>query len=269
MKFSEMEREVIALKAINETIDSMINRGLLELYGSDPTTNILFHSAIHQKFFNIMLVDFLSTLDERLAGTKEPSLSLLTKICDKPEFNLEESIARLRDSVKELKDWLETEVTIEAWLPSIDRNLDLKILRSEFLRICGNISKHSFARLTKTASELLSILKRNGAAIDEQDSLLILDDFYQRFHLDILNYHGTTLCELLNNIRWVIHDYLLPQYNLSMKPDASDPIKYEYKIPNEITTKFGRMCYWDLMNGIRRGPYVRKFTGSKWLKLRY
>ena len=269
MQFVEIELEVITLKAINEAIDSMINHTVLELRGSDPDTEVWFHTATHHKFFSIMLVDFLSDLDEKLVGTKTSCLGILLEICDKPKFNLSESVTQLRDSVADLRSWLETEVTIPVWLSSIDKNLDLKILRFEFLRICGNISKHGFARLTKTSRELVLILKRNGVAIDEQDSLLILDDFYERFQPDILNYHGTTLCEMLNNIRWGIHEYLLPQYNFSIKHDPGDPTWYGYNIPDEINSKLGKTCYWDLMNEIRSGPPVNRFVGTRWLKLRY
>jgi len=269
MMFTEIEHEIILLKTINGAIDSMVNHSIFELRGADPSTEVWFHTAIHQKFFNIMLVDYLSGPDEMLAQTKGSFLSQLLEICDKPQFNVNGSVAQLRDSSLALKSWLDTEVMIKTWLPSIEKNLDLKILRSDFLRISGNISKHSPSRLTRTSKELASILKRNGVAVDEQDSLLILDDFYQRFHSDILNYHGTTLCEMLNNIRWGIHEYLLPQYNLSMKRDTNDPIKYEYIIPDGINSKLGRTYYWDLMNEVRGAPYVRKFVGTKWLKLRY
>jgi hypothetical protein len=36
-----------------------------------------------------------------------------------------------------------------------------------------------------------------------------LDDFYERFHKDILNYHSSTIAEFLNNIRWGIYEYWL------------------------------------------------------------
>ena len=49
-----------------------------------------------------------------------------------------------------------------------------------------------------------------------EGALLALADFYERFHTDVLNYHGSTLVEFLNNIRWGIHYYLHPQYKQSM-----------------------------------------------------
>jgi hypothetical protein len=43
-----------------EIIDSMVNFETLELKGQDPDSEISFPTSTHQKFFNVLLVDFLS-----------------------------------------------------------------------------------------------------------------------------------------------------------------------------------------------------------------
>jgi hypothetical protein len=60
-----IEEEVILLKAVKELIDSMVNFEVLDVVGSDPDCNILFRTMTHQRFFNIVLVDFLSRTDKR------------------------------------------------------------------------------------------------------------------------------------------------------------------------------------------------------------
>ena len=65
MKLSDIEEEVVFLKAIKEIIDSMVNFAMLTLHGSDPDASVLFETSIHQRFFNIILVDFLSRTDKK------------------------------------------------------------------------------------------------------------------------------------------------------------------------------------------------------------
>jgi hypothetical protein len=68
MKFNNTEKEVIFLKAINELIDSMVNYEVLDLHGQNPDASIVFRTRTHQKFFNIILLDFLSCSDRKLLG---------------------------------------------------------------------------------------------------------------------------------------------------------------------------------------------------------
>ena len=121
------------------------------------------------------------------------------------------------------------------------------------------------------SNEIRKILEKRGIKLSFHDSLLILDDFYERFHDDILIYHGSNIAEMLNNIRWGIHEYLLPEFNKSYKKDDSDArgLLYGYTYPEKIKSKFARNCYWSLMNSVRAEPRIRKFKSTKWLKLRY
>ena len=66
MKLNNIEREVIFLRAIKELIDEMVNWEVVELVGKDPHSNISFNSITHKRFFNILLVDFLSCSDKKV-----------------------------------------------------------------------------------------------------------------------------------------------------------------------------------------------------------
>lgn len=56
MALNGIEEEVILLKAVKEFIDSMVNFEMLQIYGSDPDSNILFNTSTHQKLFNVILL---------------------------------------------------------------------------------------------------------------------------------------------------------------------------------------------------------------------
>jgi hypothetical protein len=102
-----------------------------------------------------------------------------------------------------------------------------------------------------------------------EESLLALTDFYERFHTDILNYHSSTIAEFLNNIRWGIYEYMQPEFHRSIVWESGDPPKYRYIYPDAVTSRLAKECYWELMNEVRSAPYMRKFTVTKSLKLRY
>ncbi len=153
-------------------------------------------------------------------------------------------------------------------MPSIDVQSQLKMRRVEFLKLCGNVTKHSFLRSAGFAEALRSLLDKSGHKITLDQALLALGDFYERFHTDILSYHASTLAELLNNIRWGIYEYLNPEYKASVKFEMGSPA-YHYVIPEFVTSDFARTCYWDLLNEVRSEPCMRRFEATRWLKQRY
>lgn len=270
IKFTDTEEEVIILKAVIELINSMVNFELMDLLGNDPDSNILFKAPTHQRFFNIILVDFLSSPQQTGSNIKQPTyLEDLTKIVNTPHFDENNSVHNLKVATQEFKKWVRTKVSVPIWLPSINKDAILKIERLDFLKMTGNISKHHFLKLTVTARKFLKILSESGITVDSDEALLALAEFYERFHTDILNYHSRTIAEFLNNIRWGIYDYLQPEFKKSIVWEGGDPPKYHYTYPKEIQSEFAKACYWELMNEVSSKPYMRKFKVTKWLKLRY
>ena len=270
IKSSGIEQEVIVLKAVIELINSMVNFERMDLLGNDPDSKVAFKSPTHQKFFNIILVDFLSSPLQTGSNIKQPTyLEDLTKIVNNPYFNENDSVHNLKVATQEFKDWLEQEVEVGVWLPSIDTDTRLKIKRLDFLKMTGDISKHNYLRAIGVAEELKEILSKNGITVDINEAILALAEFYERFHTDILNYHSSTIAEFLNNIRWGIYHYLQPEFNKSIVWEGGDPPKYHYTYPEKIQSEFAKACYWELMNEVRSKPYMRKFKVTKWLKLRY
>ncbi len=269
MTLNDIEEEVVFLKAINEIIDATINHSMLTLQGNDPESSILFESSTHQRFFNIVLVDFLSRTDKKAPVKRNSYLGALRAISACPQFDVDSSAVPLRNATGTFVDWLEQVVSVDVWLPSIDTKTSLRISRLDFIKMCGDISKHNVLRSVGVAEELRQALAVNGVSINLEDAMLTLGDFYERFHTDILNYHGSTIAEFLNNIRWGIYEYLQPEFRRSIVWEGGDPPKYRYTYPIGIGNEFAKQCYWDLMNEIRRPPYVRRFQVTKWLKLRY
>lgn len=267
---TDIEEEVILLKAVWELIASMVNFEMLKVYGNDPDSNVLFNTMTHQRFFNIVLVDFLSRTDKRAFIKQTSYLGALKNISKDPKFDVNSSVTSLSTTTHEFSEWLEQEIEVhKIWMPSINTETTLRLSRMSFLKMCGNISKHNFLRLISVAEELKKILSRSGVSVELDEALLALDDFYQWFHADILNYHASTIAEFLNNIRWGIYEYLQPEFQRSIVWESRDPPKYRYAYPKGVTSRLAQEYYWDIMNEVRSPPYVRRFQVTKWLKLRY
>lgn len=266
---TDIEQEVILLKAVIDLINSMVNFDLMDLLGNDPDSNILFKSPIHQVLFNIILVDFLSCTDEKGPINPTSYVGGLSKIVNNPHFDENNSVNALKVATQEFKVWLEQEVHVNTRLPSIDKEVKLDISRFDFLKMTGNISKHNYLRAIKVADDLKAILSKHGITVDINEALLALADFYERYHKDILNYHISTIAEFLNSIRWGICDYLKPELKKSIVWKGGHLPKYHYTYPQGIQNEFAKACYWDLMNDVLSKPYMRKFKVNKWLKLQY
>ena len=207
----------------------------------------MFSSITHQSFFNIILVDFLSKTDKKAPIKQTSYLGGLKSISKNPSFDINNSIESLKLATQEFVHWLEQKVEVAVWLPSIEANTTLKISRISFLKMCGDISKHNFLRAVGVADELKDALSQSGVTIHIDDALLALADFYERFHTDILNYHGSTIAEFLNNLRWGIYEYLQPEFRRSTIWEAGNPPMYRYTYPDGVVTNLAKNCYWELV----------------------
>jgi len=232
MGFTKVERKVIGLWIATQALDSMVNHVLLKLVGQENPKEVRFETLVHQQLLNILLLDFLENVNFKLTNVQGSCVELLEEICHLASFNNSGSVNFLHEPLQKLKDWLETVITVETFFPSINRTIFLEIKRKDSLYICGNMSKHNVSRLTRGAAKRLrEVLQRHNVRVDSKNVLHLLGDFYERFHEDILEYQATVITELLNNVRWGIHHYLLPEYLQAQTQDTSDSTKYSYRFP--------------------------------------
>lgn len=268
IKLNEIEEEVVFLNAIEEMIGLMVNFGMLTLHGSDPNSSILFETSMHQRFFNIVLVDFLSCSDKKAPVNQRTYLGALKTILTQPKFDVDNSVASLRDATDTFVKWLAQEISVDVPLPSINTQTSIYISRLDSLKMCGNISKHNVLRSVGIAEEFQKKLLTSNISVELEDAMLALGDFYARFHTDILNYHSSTIAEFLNNIHWGIYEYLQPEFRRSIVWEEGNTRKY-HSLPIGIKSNFAKQCYWNLMNDVRQQPYMQRFHVSKCLKQRY
>ncbi len=263
-----LDREIVVLNACSSIINDMVNRSIFTVCGKNDSlviTNeelgLLPHTEVHQKFFNILLVELLSGPNKEVLGLEKiPEnkndigyLYYLTSVAGNPQLNPNDYV-KLQKSVNDFINWLEEECTVEkVWPSSIDKELNFKISRWQFIKICGDISKHGFIRLSKRIDDIISVLNKNNFPITKEQAYLVLPEFYEWFHNDIFNYHINTIAEFLNEINWSIYDYIKP---------IRDNIKLETKITNQVVESM----YFDLKNF---KPYIPRFKTSKYLKMRY
>ncbi len=269
MSLSAIEEETVFLMAVTDIIDSIMNHELLSVSGTDPDSQILFHSPVHQRLFNIILVDFLSRTDRAARVRQTTYLAALRSVASTPSFDVGGSVGALRQATAAFTEWLEQTVEVGVWLPSINATPRIGLSRVAFLKMCGDIAKHNFLRAVGVAKDLQKALAATGTSIELDDALLALAEFYERFHTDILNYHGSTIAAFLNNIRWGIFEYLRPELQRSLSRGAAVAPAGRYTIPADLNSEFARQCYLDLMNNVYNPPYVRRFEVTKWLTLRY
>jgi hypothetical protein len=277
MPFNQLEQEIIILRAAWDMIDGLVN---YENFGRGHRVveaELRFNTATHHRLFNILLADFLSTppkgifdLPEAVgpAQTDHTYLFYLKRVCSDPKLNSDSS--SINAPTVALADWLEDECFVEkVWFPSIEVETDIRVSRISFLKICGDIAKHNFARLGVNVRRITRILAENGITIDEGQGFLVLPEFYEWFHTNIGNYHGSTLAELLNNIRWGVFEYLRPEFDRSFEKTEPSSYNYRFRYPLGCNESLARTMYWDLMNKVRAAPYVPRFTTTAVLKQRY
>jgi hypothetical protein len=279
LNLSPVETEILILKSVLDSINSMVNHEVMKLSHKDPNSEIRFPTHTHRQFFNIILLDFLQS---KLFQTDKHCLESLQDVIANPL--LTQNIAPLKIAVVGFQEWLEKDVELsddgevhKFWFPSIDSptldgNIALQITRSEFIKICGNISKHNALGLDRQAETIQKIFKRNNVAIDLTQALLLMEEFYAHFHEDIFAYHCSTIAEFLNNIGLGIHEYLKPEFEKSITYHWNPHHKmddYKFTYPANVNNAFARNLYWELMNLVRGKPYMPHFSINNIFKMRY
>lgn len=264
--YSDLEFEVIGLKVALDTIDSLVNRQMLDFLDSGKNIEIHFPTEPHQKLFYIILTDFLSrNTDTSLLKDDVSCMEQLGRLVSQPLLVIGESAVNLKNAHDVFSEWLEHEIDTKVWASSLNMELPLQLSRQQVIYFAGNMSKHHFGHLTVVRKKINKLLDNTNRP--QHDLIPALENIYADLHGNILNYHGSTIAEMLNNIRWGIHDYLLPEFNRAYR--KVDDVFYEFDVPKDIRTDFAKSCYWELMNSVRSKPYISKFTVNEILKLRY
>lgn len=281
-KYNDTEQEAIILNAIWGMINDMVNYEIFVRPERASDVVMMFSTSTHMRLFNVLLVDFLSQpqarpreavpfdLPKPPANARRSDLThlfYLRKICAAPKFGSDASM--IAGPLDAFSDWLEAEAVVEkVWLPSINTELDFRIERLQFIKMCGDIAKHNFLRLSQNVKRLRKALEENGHTIDEGQAYSALPDFYEWFHRDIFAYHSSTIAEHLNNLRLGIFSYLQPEFARAFH-EVEPRHMYRFHIPSAITDSLAQGMYWDLMNMVRLRPYMPKFEVSPYVKMRY
>lgn len=254
----------------------MVNRAMLCVGDSPEGATIRPNDSYNAELFNILLVDFISPVNSDF-GQADSLCSALSQICNSPNFDHDNSLSELKEAVSALSDWMNHEAMFEKiWLPSIEKEMSITMKREEFIRICGDISKHNPLRLSRTSKRIFDILQKSEPTLDIEDAFSVLEEFYEWFHRDVFYYHLTKISELLNNIGWGIQTYLAGEFSRSYTVDPEKTEKYGmgldvyyFQYPRTVKSKLGKYYYWDLMNEIRAGMYIPRFSTCKYLQGRY
>lgn len=274
---NEVELEVIVLKGAIDLLDEILSNRLFDILGSSPDQNILFKTSYYQKYFYLNLVDFLSSMDEcfQLNGKRCSLFDGLLNVSIFSNLGAKQDMSYLKKGLETFDAWLKTEAEVEHWYPNIDKELTLKLSRLEMLRTCGNISKHTILRLGRTASDVRRMFQKSQINLSDEEAIMCLENFYERFHDDILNYHASYIIEMLLDIRRGINQYLKPVYDKHIRYTGKDERlgiqRYEYEIPGAIKSRIVRDMFWELMNNVRSriGWPIPLIKVWKYLKLRY
>lgn len=283
---NDIERESIILNSAWEMIDDMVNWAMFVKTDRTEPTNLMFETSQHSRLFAILLGDFLSEIrpfkgspvplglkpaPSRARPSDLTFLFHLRQVYGDPKLGADTTA--LSTTVEAFADWLEGEFTAEGVnLHAIDVVADLRIPRFRYIKMCGDIAKHSLARLATNVGHLRKLLEAAGHTVTEQEGYLAIENFYEWFHDDIFIYHSSQIAEFLNNIRWTIHDYLQPEFRRSwhLRREATPnfPI-YGYRVPLGITEPVSRAMYWAVMNRVRAKPWVHRFVISDSFKQRF
>ena len=250
---------------------------------SPDWSNIMFRTDAHSRLFNILLGDFLSIPNPKKGcllpfdlppppddgdGSHRSYLHFLKSVCDDPK--LAPASARLSEVVEAFASWLEGYTVIEkVWFSSMDLELDMKVQRIKALKMTGDIGKHNFTRLEGVVKTFQSTLKANGHVKTIEECYLALPEFQEWFYGHAFGYQSSQIAEFLSSIIWEIHLYLKPEYDRSTIfwfDGTMNMQRYKFEPPADLNQPFAKAMHWDLLNMVRRRPYLPRFIAGENMK---
>ena len=283
---NEIERESIILNSAWGMIDGMVNWAMFVKDDRAKPTNLMFQTEQHSRLFLILLGDFLSEarafkgepiplgLKKAPSNARPSDLTFifhLRQVCEHPKLG--SNATALGKGIQAFADWLEDDfVAPGVNLSAIDVVADVRVKRYRYIKMCGDIAKHNLARLSTNVGHLRKLLETAGYKVSEQEAYLAVENFFERFGEDIFIYHSSHIAEFLNNIRWAIFEYLRPEYQRSWHLEGNATLgfaMYGYDIPAEINEPVARAMYWEVMNRVRRKPWMQRFIVSDSFKQSY
>jgi hypothetical protein len=269
MTYSSAEKDAVGLCITLEAINGGANHALLTLLDIESLpgqAEVRFQSRTHQQLFLVRLLDLVKEGgDSTLTGVTGSCLDVLKVASENKSFDRNGSVRSLAAATKALDVWLNAETPLLLWLPTLDLNAQLQVSRIEFLNISGNYVKHNISRLTGVAKRIRQILTAHGYDVPLEHIPLALEDFKEHLQEDYFAYYGTWLVELLNNVRWGLQDYLLPTFRWSHARGLGE-LEYSYKYPDDVVNEVSRAWFWRLMNHVRKGPYLHRFSSPDYMK---
>ncbi|WP_344842965.1 hypothetical protein [Celeribacter arenosi] len=196
-------------------------------------------------------------------GMKDTHVAYLSQVVENPKLG--ENCLPLKDAIKSFSNWLGGDAVFKnVYFPSIKWTGTLRVNRKDYLKVCGNATKHGFLRLDRMVKLVKRILHDNGKVIDDGEVYLVLPDFIEWFRENVVFASASQIAWHLNEIRWGIYDYLSPEFKRSFEPTKvmSGAQMYRYKYPNGLSDPLIKSIYWDLMNEVRSAPSVPRFNPS-------
>lgn len=273
---SQIEKEPVVLNAAWEMIDGMVNWAMFAKNDLTEPTTLLFESRTHAELFIILLTDFLSPIQtskssetafpldnvpSNAQGVDRTFIFHLRQVCRKPQLGRE--VTNLSSAVEEFARWLDTTITSrQVNLSLIDVTADIALKRYFYIKMCGNIAKHGIARLGRVIRALRGLLAEAGHEVSIQEAHQATEQFYSWFFDDVFMFHYNQIVEFLNNIRWHLFEYLLPEFGRSWHSLTRFEGDYGFHVPKSIVDPFAQTMYWDLMNRVRSKPYIRPFVAD-------
>lgn len=263
------EQETIDLCIALEAINDIVNNALLDV---NPVRSlpgefeVRFKTLVHQQLFLIRLLDFSKESRRQVAGVKKSCLDVVLDACASGSFNVDGSVDSLKQSATALRDWLIAAADVKMWIPTLDIDASVSVPRVQLLFIIGNHVKHNLGRLTGVSSEVANILRAHGYKFQDERVCLALDDIREHLQDNFFVYHGSCIAELVNNVRWGMHEYLAPAFRAAYRRVPGHDIMYEYVYPADVVDPVAREWFWRLMNHARSEPYVHRFRAAHYMK---
>ncbi len=275
-KYSNLDQEIIILAAVWELIGSMVHYGHFVKYSNPQITQLdRFTSTEARNIFLVVLSDFLAHPRDGMFGLKKPKvvggmqdthIAYLSQVVENP--NLGQNCQPLKDAIASFSTWLDGEAIVDdVNFSSIGWTGTLRVNRKDYLKVCGNATKHGFMRLSRTVKLVKRILDQNGKVIDDGESYIVIPDFIEWFRDDVFVASASRVAWHLNEIRWGMYEYLHMEFQRSFEPTevVSGAQMYRYDYPKGLSDPLVKSIYWDLMNEMRSPPFVPRFTPDPYL----
>jgi hypothetical protein len=212
--------EVVLLYETHLLLGNVISTDYYDLRGSPPFEVSFRNDAVFGDFLVHVEELFALGSNHVQLGGRERQLSLFAASeWFSKQHPVEADGAGLSSACKQLREWLDTDRTLDFWCGALRRDIQLDLSRRRMIYFAANLHKHGLFRLGRLMEIVRTLGERSGLRFSNADLIAVRDPLIEELN-GRLEYLASWLVEMLGAYFLALNSVIVGRYNRNPTNDV-------------------------------------------------